>query len=219
MKVSRKVTRRSRSSISRRRLRNKNRKHTKTIKRGKQGRGQKRMRARTHKRGKRFHRGGKLIGLFRGPGPTSFDEKTGVITNLRYSKNSSDRVDNFSISLSGSDQLGFTITFNRIDGDRPLIFKFKSTSLIRVIDIMKQSFTDDNTITNSSDDSDHARYQLKLDGINLGYIQQYIHNKVYAPKVKPVSSVKDFFSDKIAAEARAAEARAAEDDAAAESTP
>ena len=203
MKVSRKVTRRSRSSVSRRRLRNKNRKHTKTIKRGKQGRGQKRMRVRTHKRGKRFHRGGKLIGLFRGPDPTSFNEETGVITNLRYSKNSSDRVDNFSISLSGSDQLGFTITFNRIDGDRPLIFKFKSTSLIGVIDIMKQSFTAGNTITNSSDASDasdDAKYQLKLDDINLGYIQQYIHNKGYAPKVKPASSVQDFFSERIAAE-------------------
>jgi hypothetical protein len=63
MKVSRKVGRRSRkhtsSSVSRRRLRNKNKKHTKTQKGGKyvkRGRGHKR--ARTHKRGKRFHRGG-----------------------------------------------------------------------------------------------------------------------------------------------------------------
>jgi len=66
MKVSRKVGRRSRSSISRRRLRKKNsksgyrKKHSKTQKGGKRGRGQKRMRARTHKRGKRFHRGGEI---------------------------------------------------------------------------------------------------------------------------------------------------------------
>jgi hypothetical protein len=64
MKVSRKVGRCSRSSISRRRLRKKKtksgyrKKNVKTQKGGKQGRGQKRMRARTHKRGKRFHRGG-----------------------------------------------------------------------------------------------------------------------------------------------------------------
>ena len=62
MKVSRKVGRRSRSSISRRRLRNKKsrsgyrKKHTQRG--GKRGRGQKRMRARTYKRGRRFHRGG-----------------------------------------------------------------------------------------------------------------------------------------------------------------
>ena len=67
MKVSRKVARRkhSRSSfVSRKRFRNKKsrsgyrKKHTKTQKGGKRGRGQKRMGARTHKRGKRFHRGG-----------------------------------------------------------------------------------------------------------------------------------------------------------------
>jgi hypothetical protein len=68
MKVSRKVWRRSRkhtsSSVSRRRLRNKNKKsgyrkkNAKTQKGGKRGRGYKRMRAHTHKRGKRFHRGG-----------------------------------------------------------------------------------------------------------------------------------------------------------------
>ena len=62
MKVSRKVGRRSRSSISRRRLRNKKsrsgskKKHTQRG--GKRGPGQKRMRVRTHKRGRRFHRGG-----------------------------------------------------------------------------------------------------------------------------------------------------------------
>ena len=67
MKVSRKVARRknSRSSfVSRKRFRNKKsrsgyrKKHTKTQKGGKRGRDQKRMGARTHKRGKRFHRGG-----------------------------------------------------------------------------------------------------------------------------------------------------------------
>ena len=65
MKVSRKVGRRSRSSVSRRRFRsNKNKKsgykkrYAKTHKGGKRGRGQKRMRVHTHKRGRRFHRGG-----------------------------------------------------------------------------------------------------------------------------------------------------------------
>jgi hypothetical protein len=62
MKVSRKVGRRSRSSVSRRRLRNKKtksgykKKYAKTQKGGKRGRSYKRVR--THKRGRRFHRGG-----------------------------------------------------------------------------------------------------------------------------------------------------------------
>jgi DNA primase large subunit len=132
-------------------------------------------------------------------------------------------VDNFSISVFGSNRVGFTINFNRIDGDRPLTFKFESNSFNGVINIMIGSFTAGNTITNSSDASDDAKYQLKLDDENLGYIRQYIHDKV-TPKVKPAGSVQDFFSEIIAAEARvaearAAEARAAEDDAAAESTP
>jgi hypothetical protein len=68
MKLSRKVWRRSRkhtSSISRRRLRNKKtksgyrKKHTQRGGRyGKRGRSYKRVRVRTHKRGRRFHRGG-----------------------------------------------------------------------------------------------------------------------------------------------------------------
>jgi hypothetical protein len=70
MKVSRKVGRRSRkhtsSSISRRRLRSKKsykknsyrKKNAKTQKGGKRGRSYKRMRVHTHKRGKRFHKGG-----------------------------------------------------------------------------------------------------------------------------------------------------------------
>lgn len=64
MKVSRKVGRRSRFSISRRRLRNKKsykknsyrKKYTQ--KGGRRGRGHKRARTHIHKRGKRFHRGG-----------------------------------------------------------------------------------------------------------------------------------------------------------------
>jgi hypothetical protein len=62
MKLSRKVGRRSHSSISRRRLRNKKtksgykKKYAKTQKGGKRGRSYKRVR--THKRGRRFHRGG-----------------------------------------------------------------------------------------------------------------------------------------------------------------
>jgi hypothetical protein len=67
MKVSRKVGRRSHSTFSRRRLRNKKtksgyrKKHTQQG--GRRGRGHKR--ARTHKRGKRFHRGGEGPDLHR----------------------------------------------------------------------------------------------------------------------------------------------------------
>ena len=62
MKVSRKVGRRSRSSISRRRLRNKKsrsgykKRYAKTQRGG--GRSRSYKRVRTHKRGRRFHRGG-----------------------------------------------------------------------------------------------------------------------------------------------------------------
>jgi len=78
MKVSRKVGRRSHcsSSVSRRRLRNKNsyrKKHTQQGgKYGKRGRGHKR--ARTHKRGKRFHRGGLV-----GPGPSLHQRDGGIV--------------------------------------------------------------------------------------------------------------------------------------------
>ena len=77
MKVSRKVGRRSRSSISRRRLRNKNKKsgyrkkHTKTQKGGKRGRVYKRVH--THKRGRRFHRGGDVITTSQGIENTFID--------------------------------------------------------------------------------------------------------------------------------------------------
>ena len=81
MKVSRKVGRRKhsrRSSISRRRFRSKKsrsgykKRYAKTQKGGKRGRGQKRIGARTHKRGKRFHRGGEPINC------TLFTENNGI---------------------------------------------------------------------------------------------------------------------------------------------
>jgi hypothetical protein len=211
MKVSKKVGRRSRcsSSISRRRLRNKKsykknsyrKKHTQRGgKRGKHGRGYKR--ARTHKRGKRFHRGGMLALLKRSSNAT-FNSENGVITDLKYSKiknsDNSGRVDNFSISVKGSDQLGFTIVFNRTSRDsRSLAFTFGPDSLSRVMDIMTHSFTAGNTITNSSDDRDDAKYQLHLEDENqnlLLFIKQYIRNKVYKAK-KPVESIEDFFSSR-----------------------
>ena len=89
MKVSRKVRRRKHSrtsSISLRRLSNKNRKHTKTQKRGKYGKhGRVHKRARTYKHGKRFHKGG-AFAVFRMGKKTSFDPTTGVISNLKYTK-------------------------------------------------------------------------------------------------------------------------------------
>ena len=84
MKVSRKVGRRSRKhassvSVSRRRLRNKKsksgyrKKHAKTQRGGKRGkctrtRSRGYRRTRTHKRGKRFHRGGRVIPLIKQEG-------------------------------------------------------------------------------------------------------------------------------------------------------
>lgn len=103
MKVSRKLGRRKHSrssSVSRRRLRNKKsrsgykKRYAKTQKGGKRGRGQKRMRARTHKRGKRFHKGGKNMPLIGSVPPATikwrkndkWNVNFGYISNLRYKK-------------------------------------------------------------------------------------------------------------------------------------
>jgi hypothetical protein len=96
MKVSRKVGRRSHSSISRRRLRNKKtksgyrKKHTQQG--GRRGRGYKR--ARTHKRGKRFHRGGEngfdncnnisLFPLYRNRDGSPIPQSDDINTQRRY---------------------------------------------------------------------------------------------------------------------------------------
>jgi hypothetical protein len=145
MKISRKVGRRSRSSVSRRRLRNKNRKHTHTQKGGKHGkrcRGHKRVR--THKRGRRFHRGGKDWPLFGEPDPVAFewDNNTnrGTIRNLRYNKNNKGNLkkkyDDFSIELTGNDSSVYTITLTKIEGDSRFSFSFGPLSKDAVINTL-----------------------------------------------------------------------------------
>jgi len=138
MKVSRKVGRRSRkhtsSSVSRRRLRNKNRKHTKTQKGGKyvkRGRGHKR--ARTYKHGKRFHKGGRNWPIFGVPNPAIFNAKEKKITDLKYilvidSKEEKKKLDTFSINITKQvDKTGITmysVTFEKIEGDSKFSFRF-----------------------------------------------------------------------------------------------
>ena len=141
MKISRKAGRRSRSSVSRRKLRNKKsrsgyrKKHTqKGRKHGKHGREHKR--ARTHKHGKRFHRGGKDWPWVGEPDPVAFEwnNKTnmGTIRNLRYKKNNKPKYDVFSIELSEHDGNNI-ITLSKIDGDSRFSFSFGPFSKDAVI--------------------------------------------------------------------------------------
>lgn len=151
MKVSRKVGKRTRCSysVSRRRLRNKKtksgyrKKHTQRGgKHGKRGRGHKH--ARTHKRGKRFHRGGKDWPIFGEPVAVAFewDNKTnmGTIRNLRYNKNNKGNLkkkyDDFSIELSVNDSSQYTITLKKIEGDSNFSFSFGPFSKDAVINTL-----------------------------------------------------------------------------------
>ena len=145
MKVSRKVGRRSRCSysVSRRRLRNKKtksgyrKKHThRGGKHGKRGRGHKH--ARTHKRGKRFHRGGKDWPLFGEPDPVAFEwdksENTAIIKNLRYwrlagGKNKK-KFDDFIIRVAiavlngGKHKNLYNVIFEKVAGESRFSFYF-----------------------------------------------------------------------------------------------
>ena len=157
MKVSRKAGRRSRSSVSRRRLRNKNRKHTKTIKRGKHGkRGRGHKRVRTHKHGRRFHRGGRIYYDFLDSNLQVEVEELGrlnlksidsnvytnkrandilpKIKNLRYikGKGTNDvRIDDFYVLVEynkNTDTLDVTLTRVMRPSDKELSFKFNGHS-------------------------------------------------------------------------------------------
>lgn len=210
MKVSRKVGRRSRCSysVSRRRLRNKKtksgyrKKHThRGGKHGKRGRGHKH--ARTHKRGRRFHRGGKLITFFTRPGPTSFSETTGIITDLNYTKTSpgktpSMRFDNFKVLViveGGNIIIRFRRTPEKANG--PLEFTFgPNDNLNDVISIIKNSLNQDNPIKNTSAHDGNVLYQLTCsDAEIVDSIEMYIRTNYHAlTKKKPVESFKEFYS-------------------------
>jgi hypothetical protein len=217
MKVSRKVGRRSRSSVSRRRLRNKNRKHTKTIKRGKHGkRGRGHKRVRTHKHGRRFHRGGKFMTFF--TKPTAFqtmgtaDKLTGKIKNLRYTKitpgqDPSARFDDFDIIVNPT-QEGITIVFSRprSENDRPLEFIFGPSSNIEsAIDKMNESFNLQSQIRNSIPENDNAFYILISPNESIvSEIVQYVRTKHYGTTLASnTQTMEQFFSSKRAQESAA----------------
>ena len=90
MKVSRKVGRRSHSSVSRRRLRNKKSRSGYKKRYAKTQRGGARSRKYGHKRGKRFHRGGVncdsiyLMPLYKNRDGTSIPQSDDSITRRRY---------------------------------------------------------------------------------------------------------------------------------------
>jgi hypothetical protein len=212
MKISRKVGRRSHSSVSRRRLRNKKsykknsyrKKHTQRGgKHGKRGRAHKR--ARTHKHGKRFHRGG-VLGFLRLGKQTSFDSNSGIIKNLKYIKTKpgetpSDRDDSFQVSVfvqNGQTTIYFSRTPSK--RNRPLSFRFGPDSLDQDIDIksldkaigiMNNSLMHGNSISNNDSGDDGVVYNLMCsDESILNSIVGYIRTKHYEiTKAKPVMSV------------------------------
>ena len=218
MKVSRKAGRRSRSSVSRRRLRNKKsrsgyrKKHTQRGgKYGKRSRGHKRVR--THKHGRRFHRGGKCITFFTRPGPISFEEKTGKIKNIRYTKltpgeGPSDRFDDFDIIVNPTLD-GITIVFSRprSENERSLEFIFGPEIIIdKAIDRMKESFNLQSEIRNSTNENDSALYRLtSLDESIVNAIVQYVRTKKYGTTLaSKTQTPQQFFSSRRAQEPAAA---------------
>jgi hypothetical protein len=191
MKVSRKVGRRSHSSVSRRRLRNKKsykknsyrKKHTQRGgKHGKHGRGHKR--ARTHKHGKRFHRGGKDMPIFGSPDPASFDKSTKTIKNLRYIKVTGkvpkDKYDDFGINTTMSDDK-HTITFTKTGGDSRFSFSIGPYSSRQIFqDEVEAAIRDGRTLTNVTYDDGSkptdVTYMFKADPELATIMREYIYD-------------------------------------------
>jgi hypothetical protein len=196
MKVSRKAGRRSRSSVSRRRLRNKKsykknsyrKKHTQRGgKHGKHGRGHKR--ARTHKHGKRFHRGGTDMPFFGSPEPASFDASTKTIKNLRYIKVTGkvpkDKYDNFGINITTMSSGGHTITFTKTGGDSRFSFSigpYNMQTLQQQVDAAIRNGSAFMDVINE-DGSEHtdATYMFKADPELAGIINNYIYEQSLPP--------------------------------------
>jgi hypothetical protein len=195
-RISRKVGRRSHSSISRRRLRNKKsrsgyrKKHTQRGgKHGKRSRGHKR--GRTYKRGKRFHRGGKDMPVFGSPLAASFDALTKTITNLRYTKTinevtkevTKEKYDDFSIMLTTNGEGNNTITFTKTGGDSKFSFSIgpyrdMATLSQEVGDAIRIGRTFSNVI-NEDGGSDHtdAVYIFKANPELAAIMQDYIYTQ------------------------------------------
>jgi hypothetical protein len=181
MKVTRKVGRRSRSSVSRRRLRNnKNKKvviekkNANTQRGGKRGRGQKRVRVHTHKRGKRFHKGGKNMPFFVSVPPATIEWhqndkwriNEGHISNLRYKKSDNkggfkDKYDNFKIEI-----------FKKVDKKGITIYNFLFTKLGGKSDLI---FLANSINSNSLDEAKH----YLCDSIRNGYAVDYLLDRIY----------------------------------------
>ena len=195
MKVSRKVGRRSHSSVSRRRLRNKKsykknsyrKKHTQRGgKHGKHGRGHKR--ARTHKHGKRFHRGGKDMPIFGSPDPASFDASTNTIKNLRYIKVTGgvpkDKYDDFGINITSSD--GHTITFTKTGGDSRFSFSIGPYSMQTLQEEVDAAIRNGRTLTNviNEDGSQptDVTYMFEADPDLATRMRDHIYDKLYLSK-------------------------------------
>jgi hypothetical protein len=164
MKVSRKVARRSRrshhSSISRRRFRSKKsrsgykKRYAKTQKGGKRGRGQKRMGARTHKRGRRFHRGGEPIDCI------SFTQNNGNYIYKLTKTPKSLYVKKKGTMFQGSPTQDFNVTLSVITG-RQLI-QDMSTSQSSTPTQFVVTFE---RTTKSKDDGDDVSFSIS----DLGY--------------------------------------------------
>jgi hypothetical protein len=205
MKISRKVGRRSRSSVSRRRLRNKKsykknsyrKKHTQRGgKRGKHGRGHKRMR--TYKHGKKFHRGGKDMPIFGSPDPASFDKSTKTIKNLRYIKVTGkvpkEKYDNFDIKITKDKDIDiYTITFTKTGGDSRFSFSIGPYSKQDFQGEVAAAIEHGRTLTNVTYDdgskpTDDVTYMFKEDLDLAITMRDYIYDQSLSELSRGVST-------------------------------
>jgi hypothetical protein len=151
--------------------------------------------------------------LFTRPGTISFNNKTGNIKNLRYTKikdgeRPSDRFDDFDIIVTPTLE-GITIVFSRprSENERPLEFIFGPTTNINdAIGIMEKSFKLQSQIRNSIPENDSALYILISPNESIvDEIDQYVRTKYYGTtSASKPQTMQQFFSSRTAQEHAAA---------------
>jgi hypothetical protein len=128
------------------------------------------MRVHTHKRGKRFHQGGKNMPFFGSVPPAKIEWYWGInkghISNLRYKKSDNkggftDKYDNFSIEI-----------FKKVDKEEITRYNFLFTKIGGKSDLIFLA----NSINSNS--LDNAKRCL-CDSIRNGYAVDYLLSKIY----------------------------------------
>jgi hypothetical protein len=211
MKVSRKVGRRSHSSISRRRLRNKKtksgyrKKHTQQG--GRRGRGYKR--ARTHKRGKRFHRGGEgncdvVFSNFNselsnnGNPNLTYKSTSQNNINLTYRKEnnplytSSEFSVEVSLSKTPTSNIIKSINFTRVNNTPRIVLNFDDIGLFNFVDKIKEGKSHKvrvNLVDAQGKINSYGNYYFdyKKNSDCFEKIYSIVKNLTYPPPQSPVS--------------------------------